>query len=58
MSEKDFIYSPPTQPWLDVLYEDRDIIVVNKPSGILSTPGRGAHVYDSIWARVKERHPF
>ncbi|ABC31360.1 Pseudouridylate synthases, 23S RNA-specific [Hahella chejuensis KCTC 2396] len=56
--QDDFVYSPPTDPWLETLYEDKDIIVVNKPSGILTSPGRGAHLYDSVWSRVKEKHPL
>ena len=33
-------YSPPETP-LDIVYEDFDILVVNKPEGLLSVPGRG-----------------
>ncbi|VEA71793.1 Ribosomal large subunit pseudouridine synthase A [Serratia rubidaea] len=32
-------YNPPTDP-LHILYQDAHIIVVNKPSGLLSVPGR------------------
>lgn len=53
----DFIYQPPTTPWLDVLYQDKDIIVVNKPSGLLSVPGRDPAHFDSVYARVKAEHP-
>ncbi|ESE39374.1 bifunctional tRNA pseudouridine(32) synthase/23S rRNA pseudouridine(746) synthase RluA [Shewanella decolorationis] len=53
----DFIYQPPTTPWLDVLYQDKDIIVVNKPSGLLSVPGRDPAHYDSVYVRVKAEHP-
>ncbi|PKH97943.1 RNA pseudouridine synthase, partial [Shewanella sp. 11B5] len=31
-----FTYQPPSIPWLDIRYKDRDIIVINKPSGLLS----------------------
>ena len=31
----DFHYSPPTEPWLDIVHRDRDTVVVNKPSGLL-----------------------
>lgn len=27
----DFVYAPPTEPWLEILHEDKDILVVNKP---------------------------
>ncbi len=53
----DFVYTPPCVPWLDILYRDKDIIVVNKPSGLLSVPGRDPGHADSIWTRVKKLHP-
>lgn len=37
-----FHYQPPTLPWLDIRYRDRDIIVINKPVGLLSNPGMAA----------------
>ena len=52
-----FVYNPPSVPWLDVLYQDKDIIVVNKPSGLLSVPGRDPKHADSVWTRVKMLHP-
>lgn len=53
----DFIYTPPMTPYLDILYEDTEIVVVNKPSGILSVPGKATEHYDSIVSRVKENNP-
>ncbi|HIF9255569.1 TPA: bifunctional tRNA pseudouridine(32) synthase/23S rRNA pseudouridine(746) synthase RluA [Photobacterium damselae] len=50
-------YNPPQDPWLDVLHLDRDIIAVNKPSGLLSVPGRDPAHYDSIYSRVLRDHP-
>ena len=35
-------YTPPMDP-LVILHEDSDIVVVDKPAGLLSVPGRGAH---------------
>ena len=52
-----FVYNPPSVPWLDILYQDKDIMVVNKPSGLLSVPGRDPKHADSIWTRVKKLHP-
>ena len=37
-----FIYDPPVEPWLEVLHRDEDLLVVNKPSGLLSVPGKAA----------------
>lgn len=53
----DFIYQPPTEPWLDIIHQDQDIIVVNKPSGLLSVPGRDAAHQDSVYTRVLAQHP-
>ncbi|QLE84272.1 bifunctional tRNA pseudouridine(32) synthase/23S rRNA pseudouridine(746) synthase RluA [Shewanella sp. Scap07] len=53
----DFIYRPPTTPWLEILYQDKDIIVLNKPSGLLSVPGRAAEHKDSLYQRVLDTHP-
>ena len=39
------------------VYEDDDILVVNKPAGLLSVPGRGRALKDSVYARIQKRHP-
>ena len=49
-------YAPPNDP-LDVLYEDGHIVVVNKPSGLLSVPGRGEHLADCLLTRVQAAFP-
>lgn len=36
------------RPGMEVLYEDRDIIVVNKPAGLLSVPIRGSTVQSAF----------
>ena len=56
MAHRDFNYDPPLSPFLDILYEDDDIMVVNKPSAILSVPGKLAIHRDSILSRVKSIH--
>ena len=54
----DFIYNPPTTPWLDIIYSDQDILVLNKPSGLLSVPGRKPEHQDSLYSRVLEQYPL
>lgn len=49
-------YHPPTGP-LTVLHEDHEIVVVDKPSGLLSVPGKGAHLADCLLARVQAAFP-
>jgi tRNA pseudouridine32 synthase/23S rRNA pseudouridine746 synthase len=50
-------YNPPREPWVDIVFEDDDILAVNKPAGLLSVPGRLAEHYDSMWSRVVASYP-
>lgn len=47
-----FVYAPPNGP-LDVLYLDDQILAVNKPSGLLSVPGKAIEHRDCLESRVK-----
>ncbi len=40
-----------------VLYQDEHIMVVNKPSGLLSVPGRALEHRDSVMARIQDDYP-
>ena len=50
-------YDPPAEPRLVIIHEDRDMVVLNKPSGLLSVPGRTPDLFDSALSRVRELHP-
>ncbi|MEM6304917.1 MAG: RluA family pseudouridine synthase [Pseudomonadota bacterium] len=49
-------YAPPDDP-LHVLHEDAEVLLVNKPSGLLSVPGKGAHLADCLLSRVQAAFP-
>lgn len=49
-------YDPPQEP-LDVLHADAQLLLVNKPSGLLSVPGRGADLSDCLLSRVQGAFP-
>lgn len=51
-----FIYEPPTDP-LEYLYKDDDILVINKPSGLLHVSGKNPALWDCLEWRVKQEHP-
>ena len=51
-------YNPPLEPYLDIIYQDNHLCVVNKPSGLLSVPGNQPQYYDSAMSRVKEKFGF
>lgn len=50
-------YNPPAAPWLNILWQDESIIVVNKPSGLLSVPGRAPEHKDSVMTRIQRDYP-
>lgn len=49
-------YNPPDLP-LDVIHADHEVLVVNKPAGLLSVPGKGEHLSDCLLARVQAAFP-
>lgn len=51
-------YNPPLVPFLDEVYRDNHIIVINKPSGLLSVPGNRPEYYDSAMTRVQQKYGF
>ena len=44
-------YSPPDDP-LVVLHQEESFLVVDKPAGLLSVPGRGPHLADCLISRI------
>lgn len=50
------IYDPPQTP-LNILHEEEHVLAVDKPSGLLSVPGRGAHLADCLLTRVQAAFP-
>lgn len=49
-------YSPPNDP-LVILHHDHELLLVDKPSGLLSVPGKGEHLADCLIARVQAIFP-
>ena len=49
-------YTPPDVP-LNVLHEDAELIIVDKPAGLLSVPGKGPDLADCLLARLTEVFP-
>ena len=49
-------YTPPDTP-LEIIHEDHEIVVVDKPAGLLSVPGKGAHLADCLLARIQAAFP-
>lgn len=53
----DFIYQPPITPYLEIIYQDADLVVLNKPSGLLTVPGRLPEHQDCLQNRVNKVLP-
>jgi tRNA pseudouridine32 synthase/23S rRNA pseudouridine746 synthase len=54
------IYAPPAPAGgapFELLYADDHLLVLNKPSGLLSVPGRGPDKQDCLSARVQQHYP-
>ncbi len=49
-----FIYQPPTNP-IEIIFQDEQLLVVNKPSGLLSVPGRLEEHKDNLITRLESQ---
>jgi tRNA pseudouridine32 synthase/23S rRNA pseudouridine746 synthase len=48
-------YNPPLNPYMEIVFQDDDIVIFNKPSGLLSVPGK-EHA-DCLQARAQTAFP-
>ena len=51
------IYEPPADNGLDIIHQDADIIIVSKPAGLLSVPGRAETHKECLQSRVCKEFP-
>jgi len=49
-------YHPPQSP-LSILHEDAEVLLVDKPAGLLSVPGKGPGLTDCLLNRVQAAFP-
>ncbi|MEI7613879.1 MAG: pseudouridine synthase [Betaproteobacteria bacterium] len=45
------------EPGFTLLYADQSLLIANKPSGLLSVPGRGEEKQDCLIRRIQTRYP-
>lgn len=50
------VYNPPSEEPA-VVWEGKEYLVVNKPAGLLSVPGRGPDKQDCLVSRLRKREP-
>lgn len=51
------IYNPPMEPFLDIVFQDDDILVLNKQAGLLTVPGKDPKHADCLEARAQQEFP-
>ena len=56
MPDREFVYAPPAGP-LQIIYHDDDLLVVDKPSGLLTVPGKAKEHADCLESRVQKQFP-
>ena len=56
VAERPFVYAPPATP-VRVIHKDDHLLVLAKPSGLLSVPGRPEEHFDSLKTRVLKDYP-
>jgi len=50
-------YNPPVDQGLKIIHSDIDLLVLDKPSGLLSVPGKGPDLADCLETRVQSVFP-
>ena len=55
---QNFVYQPPSaEEGLVILHKDDDVLVLSKPAGLLSVPGKAVDHADCLESRVREAFP-
>ena len=55
LDDNPLLVNPAEGKSLEIIYQDNDIVVVNKPHEFLSVPGK--NIEDSVYLRIKEQFP-
>ncbi|WP_068088665.1 RluA family pseudouridine synthase [Polycladidibacter stylochi] len=50
-----FVYNPPLSPYLTVIFQDEDLLVLDKQAGLLSVPGKAAEHKDCLETRAQQQ---
>ena len=53
----DFTYDPPGQPFVEIVHQDEEVLLLNKPAGLLSVPGKLEAHKDCLETRAQSRFP-
>lgn len=53
----DEFIAPPCEEQIEILFEDESLLVINKPSGLLSLSGKNPLNKDSVYERLLQQYP-
>lgn len=56
LDDNPLLVNPAEGKALDIIYQDNDMVIVNKPSEFLSVPGK--YINDSVYLRIKQQFPL
>lgn len=58
MTSLDDLYIlPPCKEEIEILHSDKEFLLINKPAGLLSVPGRHPQNCDSVISRLQQQYP-
>jgi tRNA pseudouridine32 synthase/23S rRNA pseudouridine746 synthase len=55
LDDNPLLSNPAQGKMIDIVYEDDDMVVINKPADFLSVPGK--NIEDSVYLRMKQQFP-
>lgn len=56
LDENPLLTNPAAGKTIDIVYEDEEMLVINKPADFLSVPGKS--IEDSVYLRMKQAYPL
>jgi len=55
MDDNPMLVNKGSEKQIEIIYEDDDLLIVNKPTELLSVPGK--NIQDSVFLRMKQQYP-
>ena len=55
IDDNPLLINPAIYKTLEIVYEDELLVIINKPEGLLSVPGK--NIEDSVYSRMKKLYP-
>ena len=52
-----YYIAPPCLKEIEEIYQDDHLLIINKPDGLFTVPGRGPENRDSVLVRLRDQYP-